>query len=410
MLRDVRSNRRTECRINRRAAIRWVGRFGLVPFASTLGFSIFTRGILAHGADTPETLRLFSRIEPSLGDVWGQASVVSRLAVVPSSATTRGTVELLAAGDDHRLRLWRLSLTEPVPPVDTALLTNRIPGQSPPIPAHQPLWTRERGTDAHEDWIRAVAVSPDGRRAVTGDASGRILFWTIGVGGVPDQKPRVLQSRGSAILAAAFRPDSAECAVAGDGGQFRIFRIPVSGTVDAAPTTSGTVSGVRETIRAVSYSPDGQWLAECGDSGEVRVRRSRSGEVVSRWMTIAGRRLRDIAFSPDGKRLAVAGDTGIVYVAEVDPQKGAISKGVAFPRYATRMFSIVWCGDDQLATGSSDGLIRIHDVAFRQTVAESELGGHDGTITTLVWLPEARTLVSSGYDTTIRLWHIGREA
>ena len=33
---------------------------------------------------------------------------------------------------------------------------------------------------AHDDWIYALATSPDGKRVATGDWSGRVMLWDVG--------------------------------------------------------------------------------------------------------------------------------------------------------------------------------------------------------------------------------------
>jgi WD40 repeat protein len=58
-----------------------------------------------------------------------------------------------------------------------------------------------------------------------------------------------------------------------------------------------------------------------------------------------------------------------------------------------------------LATGGSDNLIHIWDLETRQPI--SRLIGHTGTVATLACDGSGTVLVSGGYDTTLRIWHVG---
>ncbi|MDO4558560.1 MAG: hypothetical protein Q4C47_06320 [Planctomycetia bacterium] len=343
-------------------------------------------------ADVP-LLPLFSCVEPSLGDLWGRAAVISDIVVVPGGDPD--TVTLLTCGDDHWLRMWQLSLTVPVAVPDVATEVERVPGRTPPVPGHEPMWVRRGGKEAHEDWVHALAISGDGSLAISGDAKGRILLWRFNDRGVPDETPQILQGRGPAILSAVRCPGTGDFVLAGENGTVRRYR--------ATGPDSQSFAGTIGTLRSVDASPDGNYIAVGGDRGEIVVYSTRTGAVTARLATI-GRRIRCVRFSPDGRRLVAAGDAGILYLCGFDPTDGTIPERGAFPRQVGRIYSLVWLGDRYVATGASDGRIRILQVDTRNVIMRSDAAGHTGTITSMRWLADTATLISGGYDTTIRLW------
>ncbi len=341
-------------------------------------------------------LPLFSTVEPALGDSYGRSPVISEIAIVPG-LPQKENVQFFAVGDDHRVRVWNLSLTTPIDEIPVEKEVAYVPGKTPADARHQPLWYQKQGPTGHLDWIYALAIAPNGQKALTGDASGRLLQWTLDANGMPDDAPQVLINSGTSILSAAFRPDLSEAVIVGDRGLLQ--RVTSEGKVQSMQTK---VSG---TSHSVVYSPDGKYFASVGDSGMVRVHNSDSGAIVVQ-KNSGGRRIRRAAYSPDGTRLAVAGDSGVVMLWTFDPATGVLGQAMEFSRQTGKIYSLVWCDNDGLVTGASDGQIRIYDTKTQQIVMMSDKKGHVGTVATMSWLPESRMLLSAGYDTMIRLWKL----
>jgi WD40 repeat protein len=68
----------------------------------------------------------------------------------------------------------------------------------------------------HEDWVRAVAVTPDGQRAISGAADGTLKVWNLPTG----QEVVSITLDGSlwcvAVVPGGGRPSGAVTLVAGD--------------------------------------------------------------------------------------------------------------------------------------------------------------------------------------------------
>ena len=72
------------------------------------------------------------------------------------------------------------------------------------------------------------------------------------------------------------------------------------------------------------------------------------------------------------------------------------------PRRPAKVYALTFIGPRYLASGGSDNLIRIWDLA---TAAEvGRLVGHEGSVATLDC--DQDVLVSGGYDATVRIWSI----
>jgi WD40 repeat protein len=66
--------------------------------------------------------------------------------------------------------------------------------------------------------------------------------------------------------------------------------------------------------------------------------------------------------------------------------------------------SLAFCGNTTLAAGGSDNTIYLWDIAARDQRAKLE--GHTGSVSSLVFHPQTRKLISGSFDTTVRVWNL----
>lgn len=103
--------------------------------------------------------------------------------------------------------------------------------------------------------------------------------------------------------------------------------------------------------------------------------------------------------SPDGRRIAVVSWPRGVRI-------GTFGEGWGPQRSMTRgtLGPVIFSPDGALfVSGSDESLISVHDVGSGERIAT--LSGHRERILALTFAPDGRTLVSSSYDRTLRLWH-----
>ena len=183
------------------------------------------------------------------------------------------------------------------------------------------LWEKERGM------LGAIAISPDGRLAATGNWDGVIKVWDIQRSTCITKivRPGVKKPHpGTAIQSLAFSPDNQHLAATGSRCEIVYTWDPRTGTPlatfhDPQRETRSLYPSLR---RPVAFSPDSRLLACTAPAGTTD-----GPDVVLVWDVVTGDRIaclteqpsfvRSLCFSPCGQTLAIGSDKGTVQVWNV---------------------------------------------------------------------------------------------
>ena len=199
------------------------------------------------------------------------------------------------------------------PPNKSAVPNSDLPGQ-PYNPPRSPL-------------VESVALSPDGKIAVTGNEKGTITLWEAQTG----QILREIKAHNSRPglpsnflgITAVFSPDSAKLLTVGFKEINEDFRFP-DGTKGIVPTVQAKLWDVKtgELLWTIepklkpnlpssglafpTFSPDGRFLATSQGYEGVNLWDAQTGKLL-RELAMPYVRLNALAFSPDSKNLAGGG-------------------------------------------------------------------------------------------------------
>lgn len=235
--------------------------------------------------------------------------------------------------------------------------------------------------------VRSVSFSRDGTRLL-GAGDGGAAVWSTSPGG--GGRPLATFDRRGGPLAAALSPDGKRVLTGYFDGVVRLWRAETG-----EPENELLPPGRRSPVTAVAFSADGTRLvAASGSRTAVWSLRAQSSPVLQSHE----KDVWAVGFSPDGLRLATGDIDGVARVwnlrtgraVELNGHEGAIT-GLAFSP-----------DGKSLVTASEDETGRIWDAGSGRSLAE--LRGHDGLVLSATFAADGKTVVTSGDDGTIRVW------
>ena len=218
----------------------------------------------------------------------------------------------LACGGDHSLTLWScgtdghslLTRTEGVTyrciafsPDGSTLAAGCDDGSVKLLDGETAeQWAVLRG---HSDVVRSLAFSPDGSRLVSSGQDRQILLWDATEG----KRIRSLGRSGpNPVQVVAFSPRGDQIAVGEVSGSPNAIILidPKTGDIRSRLT------GHREGVNALTFSPDGKTLASAGSDRTIKLWNLEDGKDRVTLTDGVGC-VRSISFSPSGDWLAYAG-------------------------------------------------------------------------------------------------------
>jgi WD40 repeat protein/serine/threonine protein kinase len=245
----------------------------------------------------------------------------------------------------------------------------------------------------HPGPVRALAFSPDCRRLVSAalPADDRCRLWDAATGTLLAVLPAPATAHGL-----TFTPD---------GTRIVCCQKEAIHVVDA---TFGKEVIVRRvagaTVFCCAVSRDGRRLVTGWDypDNAVRLWDLGKGELLA-VMTGHRNRVGSVAFSPDGTRIASASLDQTVRVWDAaSGQPVAVLRG-----HTSHVISAIFSPDGRrIVSTSDDGTLRLWETARGEPI--SVLQGHAGGVGACAYSPDGKWLASASLDHTVRLWDMAR--
>jgi WD40 repeat protein len=317
----------------------------------------------------------------------GHTNGISRLAATPDGKL------LVSASLDRTIRLWDMQApasgtAEAVLDIQSRQAEAKRKGKQDLLEAPGvavAVNTAAHVLEGHADWIQALALSPDGRRLLTGDDSAVAIAWDLA------ERKAISRWQGHPwnwIVAVAISADGETALVSEYRYKRDDFDIPAPALrlyhvadgsqkldilkthlpkLDATATSYGAAQAWRPFVGhglvAAAFSPDGKLVAlgQGGeiDTGKVHLMDAATGKLVR---TISGHQygVTDLLFTPDGQHLLSTGRDTTVRICQVEDGKELLKLGEPRGGQFKDWFSALALSPDQQAIAAADIAGKVH--------------------------------------------------
>jgi len=249
------------------------------------------------------------------------------------------------------------------------------------------LWQRDgsllKTFTAHDAAINTLAFSPNGQIVVSASDDKMLKFWSK-----DGTLLNAIKGHDSGILDLAFSPS-------GD----TLYSASLDGTVKLWKLRNGLLTIVRghtEGIWGIAFSPDGQLIASSSPKETIVWRKDGS---IYRRLKGPSPRSSSVAISPDSQIIATVGADQSVKLWRKDGTLLRSLKG-----HLGNIKQVAFSPDGQmLASSSSDRTIKLWRVDGTEIAT---FRGHAAGTWGVAFSPDGSTLASSSGDKTVKLWRL----
>ncbi|HZZ79368.1 MAG TPA: WD40 repeat domain-containing protein [Gemmataceae bacterium] len=302
---------------------------------------------------------------------------------------------------------------------------------TPTVPIAGPVG-EFRKFEGHNEEIKGVALSHDGRYAASGSRDQTVRLWDLTA--KSNKEAHVIRGHTKEVWGVTFHPNNRSLFSVSWDGTARLWDIKngnelkrwthpkdVNGIAlsrDASTMLTGcddekvhlwNVStgeemrqfvGHSNYVYAVAFAPDGKHIASGGVDKTVRIFNLQTAQLVK---TFDGHNesVTNVAFTSDSRHVLSSGDSTI-HIWDVATGKELPRR---FEGHSGRIPAMAISPDGRrLLTGGDDRTVKLWDVATGKML--HSFAGHNDTVTCVAFSHDGRRAVSGSYDKTVRVWNL----
>jgi|GEM_PF-1479490 len=278
--------------------------------------------------------------------------------------------------------------------------------------------------------LYCLALTPDGKYAVTGRDDKLIRIWDISTG----KLIRTLKGHTRRLTCVAVTPDGKHIVSGSEDKTLKVWEFATGKVLQ-------TLKGHLKSVKCLAVSPDGKQIVSGGYNDNVKQWELASGNLI-RSIGSQKRTIESVAISPDGKMILSGSNDGLLVNSSdtgrqigmfkrtndqfaffnivITPDSQHVVSGGSHPTvwdlssgkavrflegHGGTIFSLALSSNGkQLIAGSTDHRLYVWD--FESANLVQTLKGHTDRIDLVAILPDGNQAISGSYDKSLRLWNL----
>jgi WD40 repeat protein/cellulose biosynthesis protein BcsQ len=256
------------------------------------------------------------------------------------------------------------------------------------------VWDLESGRElrtlqGHLSSVTGVAVTPDGRRAVSGSMDHTLKVWDLDTG----RELRTLKGHSSSVTGVAVTPDGRRAVSGSMDHTLKVWDLETGRELRTLKGHLSSVTGVAVTPdvrRAVSGSMDHTLKVWDLDTGrELRTLEGHSSSVTN------------VAVTPDGKRTVSGSMDHMLKVWDLESGRELRT----LEGHSSSVTGVAVTPDGRRAvSGSVDCTLKVWDLESGRELLTME--GHSSSVTAVAMMPDGTRAITGSDDQTLKVWDL----
>ncbi|GAB1545461.1 hypothetical protein NUACC21_81370 [Scytonema sp. NUACC21] len=244
-----------------------------------------------------------------------------------------------------------------------------------------------RTLTGHSDRIRAVVLTPDGQRLISGSDDNTLKVWDVETG----KELCTLTGHNSPVSAVAVTPDGQRLISASNDKTLKVWDVETGKELR-------TLTGHSNSVSAVAVTPDGQRLISGSWDDTLKVWDVETGKEL-RTLTGHSERVSAVAVTPDGQRLISGSWDYTLKVWDVETGKELRT----LTGHSDWVSAVAVTPDGQrLISASFDKTLKVWGVETGKELRI--LTGHSSAVSAVAVTPDGQRMISGSWDSTLKVW------
>lgn len=241
----------------------------------------------------------------------------------------------------------------------------------------------------HQDAVRSVEHSQDGKSIYSAGSDGKVLKWDT-----ESKRSQVIFEAADVQRVVNVGPNERYLAMGTSNNNILLHNIRGGGD---PIQIDGHIGG---TVYDMVFTPDGNgFISSGGDNRILKSDFSTSTEILK-----VNSAVKALAISPDGNTLACGAWNGDVYLVDLSTSEYVTTK--IWQKDAQPVQAVAFNHDGKyLAFGDESGTITMWDLENKEQFGVT-LTGFTSAITDVEYSPDSRIIAASSRDRTVRFWDL----